>query len=212
MSDTGILLAIMYIIVIEVFAFILLYPILRESTRGILSSSFSEEAIAFCITLVALSYGLYFMFYLITFFIGALSILIAMFAGLFLITLSRSSRINLFLFLFSATLSISSFAIQDLTKIASLINGIVYLIGIGEGAIKIILPTFKDFYAKYDSSYAELLTAFFIIICILNVVLSWLGIETPMDLQTIQNMSMVTFIVMGLLGFYYLRFISKRRS
>jgi quinol-cytochrome oxidoreductase complex cytochrome b subunit len=109
-------------------------------------------------------------------------------------------------------LSISSFAIQDLTKIASLINGIVYLIGIGEGAIKIILPTFKDFYAEYDSSYAELLTAFFIIICILNVVLSWLGIETPMDLQTVENMSMVAFIVMGLLGFYYLRFISKRRS
>jgi hypothetical protein len=138
---------------------------------------------------------------MITFFIETLSILIAMFAGLFLITLSRSSRINLFLFLFSAMLSISSFAILELTKIASLINGIVYLIGIGEGAIKYILPNFKNFYAKYDSSYAEVLTAFFIIICILNVVLPWLGIETPTDLQTVENMSIVAFIGGALFGF-----------
>jgi hypothetical protein len=98
-------------------------------------------------------------------------------------------------------LSISSFAILELTKIASLINGIVYLIGIGEGAIKYILPNFKNFYAKYDSSYAEVLTAFFIIICILNVVLPWLGIETPTDLQTVENMSIVAFIGGALFGF-----------
>jgi hypothetical protein len=212
MAGSSILLAIIYIIVIEVFAFILLYPILREVDREILPSRFSVDVMAFCKTLAALSYGFFPMFYLITFFIGALSILIAMFAGLFLITLSRSFRVNLFLFLFSAILSISSFAIQKLIKIASLINGIVYLIGIGEGAIKYILPNFKNFYAKYDSLYAELLIAFFIIICILNVVLPWLGIETPMDLQTVQNMSIVAFIVMGLLGFCYRRFICKRRS
>lgn len=211
MTNISVFLTILYILITEVFVLIMMYPVFKDTCRDILPSPVASEVITVCIILAALVYGFFVMFYMVTFFIGSLSILIAMASGFGLISLSRSFKINFALFMISLMLIILSLTIHETAQIVSILNGVIYLIGIGEDAGEYLLPLFKDFYAKYDGeSYAEGLTTLFIIICILTVVLPWIDIKIPEHLQAASHISDIAFIIGGLMGYITLRFMKGK--
>jgi len=213
MSDAHFLLTIAYILAVELFGFIMLYPFLKEILKGV----FPAEIIAFILTISALTYAFYLAYYMITFFISASIILISMFSGFSLAILSRIYRVNIVLFALSITLSTVPYIIEnlavphgmrDLTLTLNVINELIYLIGVGEGAVKYLLPAFKVF---YRDSQAKALTALLITICILTVALQWAGLEAPYTLQYIENISTIAFIAGGSMG-YAVLWISKQKS
>jgi hypothetical protein len=135
-----------------------------------------------------------------------------MFSGLELIYLSRSFRINLALFIVSLTLPIWSLIIQEVAQIVYLVKGIIYLIGVGEGAGKHLSPLIRDFYAEFDGqSYAEGFVVLFVAICTLTVILHWFGVEATSYLQIAPDLSDIGFVVGGLLG-YLILFTRRRMS
>jgi hypothetical protein len=212
MIEIGTLLAIMYVLLVGIFAFVMIYPFFRDICRDFFTSRGAGEVMAFCLSLMGIAYGFFVMFYLITSFIVVLLFFLSMFSGLELIYLSRSFRINLALFIVSLTLPIWSLIIQEVAPIVYLVKGIIYLIGVGEGAGKHLSPLVRDFYAEFNGqSYAEGFVVLFMAVCILTVVLHWFGIEVSSYLQIAPDLSDVGFVVGGLLGYLILRFTKRRK-
>jgi len=181
MSDVHFLLTIAYILAVELFGFIMLYPFFKYLMKETFKGAFSAEILVFLFIISALTSTFYLAYYMITFFIGASIILISMFSGLSLTTLSRIYRVNIVLFALSIMLStllhiIENLAVphdmRDLALTLNVINELIYLIGVGEGAAKYLLSAFKGL---YRDSQAEALTALLITICILTVALQWTG-------------------------------------
>ena len=221
MSDIHFLLTIAYISAIELFGFIMLYPIIKDLLEETFEDAFLVEIIAFVITISALTYTALnytdFAYHIITS-IGISIVLISMFSGFSLAILSRIYRVNIVLFALSIMLSTVPYIIEglavlhgmrDLALTLNVINELIYLIGVGEGAVKYLLPAFKEFYID---SQAEALTALLITICILTVALQWAGLEAPYTLQYkyIENVSTIAFIAGGSMG-YAVLWVSKQK-
>jgi hypothetical protein len=217
LTDIYSVLVIAFISAIGLFGFLVLFPIMRDVTKEWFGDKFSSRVMAFLITLAALGYPFYLAFYMITFFIGAITVLNALFSGFSLIALSRIYRVNKLLFIFSIMLSMLSryilpyFIQYDyLMIVCRFVKELIFLIGVGEGAVK-YLPLFIASYIKYDGgSYATALTALFIIAWILNATLRWVGVETIPILQQAEDFSTIAFIVGGLMG--YVTIISIKRQ
>lgn len=207
MIGVEIVLVIIYILLIGIFAFIMVYPLFRDFCLDFFSSKGSGEVVAVCSTLMAIGYGLFIMYYLIASFIAIMALLISIFSGLEYIYLSRSFKVNLALFIVSSTLRIWSFIINGVSSIISLIQGTFYLIGVGEGAYKHLLPLAEDFSGKFDpQSYAKTFVAIFILICILTIFLDWFGVGIPPYLEAAPDISDAGFIIGGLIGYLIKRF------
>jgi len=207
MNDAHFLLIIAHISALELFAFIMLYPLFKDLAKEtIKEDAFLAEILAFLLIISALTCTFYLAYALITFCIGALIILISMFSGLSLIALSRIHRVNLLLFALPITLStllyiIENLAMHGMKNLAltfNIINELIYLIGVGEGAVKYLPIFFKEF---YRNSHTEALTALFITICILTVALQWTGLEVPYTLRYMENTSTIAFIAGGSIGY-----------
>jgi len=210
MSDIRFLLTIAYILAVELFGFIMLYPFFKDLMKP-------AKILVFLLTISALTYAFHLAYYIITFFIGISIVFISMFSGFSLAILSRIYRVNIVLFALSIMLSTVAYIIEnlavphgmrDLALTLKVINELIYLIGVGEGAVKYLLPTFKEF---YRDSQAEALTALLITICILTVALQWAGLEAPYTLQYIENVSTIAFIAGGSIG-YAVLWVSKQKS
>jgi hypothetical protein len=218
LTDIYSVLVIAFISAIGLFGFLVLFPIMRDVAKGMFRDEFSSRVMAFIITLAALVYPFYIAFYMMTFFIGAITVLNTLFSGFSLIALSRIYRVNKLLFVFSIMLSMLSryilpyFIQYDyLMIVCRFVNELIFLIGVGEGAVKYLFPLFKASYIKYDGgSYATALTALFIIAWILNATLRWVGVETIPILQQAEDFSTIAFIVGGLMG--YVTIISIKRQ
>lgn len=81
--------------------FVILYPMLKDITQGILNSEGSSIVVAIALALMAFG-GIVFivLFYMITAFISVLIVLISIFSGFELIHWTNIHKINLMLFFF----------------------------------------------------------------------------------------------------------------
>ncbi len=221
-------LLITYIFMIELFGFIALFPLMRDLVpKEIIRDEFSARVMAFILTLGALVYVFPFAYYQLAFIIATLTVLTSLLSGFSLIALSRIYRVNIFLFIFSIMLSILSpyilpyivlnmatlYSEGDLMIVCNFINELIYLIGVGEGAVKYLYPVFKDFYTGYNrESYAMALTALLITIWILTVVLRLVGVETTLQLPQAEDFSTIAFTIGGLIGCAVLISTKRQRT
>jgi len=152
----------------------------------VISSKTAASIVSFSFTTMVIGGPAFLlMFFLITAWVTALFVLITMFSGFELILRTRTHRINLALFVFSVALSIVSFMTDELTRIAHLVQGAVYMIGVAERANKHILPIAREMYADFDGgSYAEAFVVLCVMLSFLTIFLPFLGTEIPMYLQT----------------------------
>lgn len=217
--DVYFFLEIAFIFTIWLFGFILIFPIMKEVADELFSSDFSAGVVALCVTLASLGYTFYFAFFMITSIICLITVFASLLSGFSLMVFSKFYRVNKFLFIFSVMLSILLYYIlpyiiqnmrtldnvHNLIIACNLVNEVIYLIGIVEGAVKYIYPLLR--FEGEDRAMA--LTALFIITWILAVAIRLTGVDTIPIFQETEDLSTIVFVGGGIMG--YIVLISRRQ-
>jgi len=212
MAELGLILSGIYALIAITLAFIIIYPMLKDMSKDILTSKGSADAVALFGALMAMGAGALMFMFMITAFISAGFVLISIFSGFELIHWTKTHKINLSLFIVSLILSAFSLVAGKTVAVIYLVQGGIYLTGVVEGANKHLLPIVRDVYADFGSeSYAEAFVALSVVLCILTIALPFLGVDVPYG-QTPQILSDVGFLGGGLMAYYLGRLIRRKRT
>ena len=211
MFEWSVFLAIVYILIVGVLAFVIIYPAFKDFSRDFFTSKGSADVAAFCMALMAIGGAAFIlMFFMITAFVAMLFVIISIFSGFELIYWTKAYKINLMLFIISVALSAVSFVTGRAIPMVYLVQGGIYLVGVAEGANKHLLPIAKDIYADFGSeSYAEVFVALCVILCFFSVSLPFFGVDVPYA-QTSRVFSDVGFLAGGLMAYYVGQLLRKK--
>lgn len=189
MQEIATILTIAYVLSTMSLVLVILYPLFKGLTldMGFPSSKSGAEAISAMGAAMAAIFGFFWFLAFVVDFATFLVFVVSLFSGLELIHWTRVHKLNLLLFLVSVALSVVPFVISELGQPVYLIEVAIYMVGVGEGAGKHILPIAKSLYSDFHAqqSYAEVFVALWVIVCFLTMMLPFSGTDILASYSTI---------------------------
>jgi len=201
--DLTILFAVTYVMSIAAFATVIIYPLFKETSREIfspLNPLFSLLPILF--TIIALGYGFFMMYFMMTYFISLLLLFVSMFSGFEAFWKPKAFIADVLLLSLSTLLSAVPMLSQDVAVVATstLLNIAIYTAGVIEGASKHVLPLAKSMYMDFGSGegWAYAFTSLFVLICVLTLTAKLIAATIIPDyLQVSISLSDAVFLLTG---------------
>ena len=199
------LFTLVYVLLAEALFFLYAYPFVRDLTRDVDTSG----VVALCGTLMCTLFLLVFLFSAWIGLLAFLFLMISLVSGIELILWTRTRKINVALFVFCVALSIFRLLRGDvLGQVAYLVQGVIWMMGIGLATNKHLLPAAKSLLDGYgDESPAESFAAICLILCVVTILAPLSGAEFPWWMQSFRMMSDVGFLVGGSLAY-----VSKKKG